>query len=98
MSNKLKEQYEKCCNEYIEIFSKKHGIEFYFWIGDEVGSVSCFNHDFFFNFTDITFDINTNQPKNLIIEWHEREDLNINVNFSSYAKGFTYEKPIFKIN
>lgn len=66
---KLKEQYQIVCNEYVTKFCNKQGMNFEFWVGDIVGDVvSC--SEFYFNFRDIVWDINSKQPKGKIIDWY----------------------------
>jgi hypothetical protein len=85
----LKELYESACNGYVELFSKKQGIEFDGWVGDEVGGIASFIHQYFFDISEIVYDINTNQPKGLIIEWQQDmiENGNVEINYYSYSKG-----------
>lgn len=88
----LRKRYEKACIDYIELFCKKHDVDFHFWVGEEVGSVVCINNDFFFSFTDITFDINTDQVKNKIFEWNEHNERYPNhISYNAYCKGFRHD-------
>jgi hypothetical protein len=95
ISNKaLKKQYEFVCNEYIRKFSEKQEIEFDGWIGDDIGGIASFIDQYFFNFQDIVWDINSNQPKDLILQWQD-ECINYSIenpeqstmNYFSYCKG-----------
>jgi len=89
----LKSRYESICNEYIEVFCEKQDLEFDGWIGDIVGSIASFISEYFFNFDDITYDINTDQPKGLIMQW---QDFNVEyeggfvINYYSYSKGLRH--------
>jgi hypothetical protein len=83
--SELKTQYEKICNQYVEKFCKKQGMEFYGWVGDTVGGVA-FCNDFFFNFQDIVWDINSGQKKELIVDWYYNEMIE-GINYYSYTKG-----------
>ena len=88
----LKKEYEILCNRYIEIFCKKHGIEFDFWIGDTIADVGCFNGDYFFNFSEIVLDIHSRQPKGFILEWHNYNDNDKNyISYDAYIKGIRHE-------
>lgn len=82
----LQKQYEAICNEYVKRFCKKQGLEFEFWVGNTPGGVaSC--SDYYFNFDDITLDMNTKQKKWVILDWYgEIEDGNF-VNYHSYTMG-----------
>jgi hypothetical protein len=54
---------------YLNFFGRKHGLEFEYWPGNDIGGVAAYG-DYFFNFSDILFDIDTEQPIGQIIEWH----------------------------
>ena len=94
----LKIQYESICNEYIRRFCEKQDIEFDGWIGGEVGGIASFMCQYFFNIDDIAFDINTNQPVDLILNWqNDGVDYNMfndnpeHLNYKSYTMGLRYE-------
>ena len=86
--NELKKQYEFVCNEYVTKFCNKQQMDFEGWVGDTVGGIACCN-DFFFNFQDIVWDVNSKQPKGAIVDWYY-ENLEIpekSINYFSYTKG-----------
>ena len=90
--NKLKERYEKACNDYIAEFTKKQGLEFDGWVGDEVGGIASFIDQYFFNISDIVWDINSNQSKGLILQWQD-DCLESNpkfINYFSYSRGLRF--------
>lgn len=97
---KLKQNYDNICNEFVKIFADKHDIEFDGWVADEVGTIASFCFQYFFNMDDIIYDITTNQPKHLILDW-QNDSTNYNmdkeypnttyINFRSYSKGARYE-------
>ncbi len=93
-TKELKEQYEKYCNEYVKKFCNKQGFDFkdFYWISDTVGGTLCIG-DYYFNFLDIVWDINSRQPKDLIFKWYysimEYEDNPIN--YFNYTKIKTNE-------
>jgi len=91
-NEQLKQQYESVCNEYIKRFCKKQELQFEYWIADDVGGIGCFGDTFFFNFHDIVWDINSKQPKGLIIEWHDGcvENFEQAMNYHSYTKGLRF--------
>ena len=94
----LKKQYEIAVNAYIEKFVKKHGYKFTYWVSDEVGETACFIEQYFFNFTDIKYDIDNKVEKGLIFS-HQDDSVNHYfkvdkdeiINFRSYAMGLRYE-------
>lgn len=94
----LKVQYETICNEYVNRFSEKHDIEFDGWVGSDVGGIASFSSQYFFNISDIVFDINTNQPVGLILHWQDDgtdynmfNDKTEYINYKSYTMGLRYE-------
>lgn len=90
----LKTKYERICNEYIKVFSEKQGLVFDGWIGNQVGGVAEFIEEYFFNLSDIVYDINSEQPKGLILHWQDDYVENApngrNINYYSYSKGLRY--------
>ena len=90
----LKQRFEDVCSEYIERFEKKHGYEFNFWVGSEVGGIACFCDQYYFNLSDITYDINNKCKKNEIFEWqdYQLDETNEGINFHAYHKGLRVKK------
>ena len=89
MNNKeLKKQYEFVCNEYVTKFCNKQEMDFIGWVADIVGGIACCN-DFYFNFQDIVWDINSKQPKGAIVDWYYEnlETPEKSINYFSYTKG-----------
>ena len=93
--SKLKNKYENICNKYISLFCIKQEMDFEGWIGDDIGGIAYCN-DFFFNFSDIVLDINTNQPKGKIIDWYydNLESTDNSINYYSYIKGLRVKELI----
>lgn len=84
----IKYRYEKACSDYIDLFCKKHDVEFHFWVSDDIGGVACIGYDLFFSFTDIVFDINTQKPKNKILEWQDHNDTSeYYISYRAYCDG-----------
>jgi hypothetical protein len=90
-SQYLKAKYESACNDYVKLFCHKQGLEFDGWAGDTVGSIA-FCSDMSFNLSDIVFDINTNQPKGLIIQWYNDSLESSEANTSGIMNYWTYSK------
>jgi hypothetical protein len=95
----LKKQYEFACNEYVQKFANKQQIEFDGWVGGEIGGLAIFSHDYFFNISEIILDINSKQPKGLILQWQNDgveynfpTDKKKNINYKSYTMGLRYEQ------
>ena len=88
----LKKKYENVCNEYISRFCRKNELTFEGWVGNEIGGVAVFGDEFFFNFHDIVWDINSKQPQHLIIDWiyESIDNYPKSINYYSYTKGLRY--------
>ena len=86
--NELKKQYEFVCNEYVTKFCNKQEMDFEGWVGDTIGGIAYCN-DFYFNFQDIVWDINSKQPKGAIVDWYYEnlEKPEKSINYFSYTKG-----------
>ena len=84
----LKSMYETACNQYVQKFANKQGIEFDGWVGDEVGGLAAFNCEYFFNISEIVLDINTKQPKCAILNWqNDNVEFDQKINYKSYTMG-----------
>jgi len=93
----LIDNYENICNELLQKFITKQGIEFDGWIAEEVGTIACCSSQYFFNFEDIVHDLKTKQPKGLILDWlMDGTDYNMfrektqYINYKSYTIGLRY--------
>ena len=98
MSNeRLRMRFAILAADYIEVFSRKQGIDFDGWVGDEIGGVACFG-DFFFNYDQIRYDIDHNIRKGTIVKWYyadtehniDREERQ-HINYSSWCKGLRHK-------
>ena len=65
----LRKMYEFVCNEYVQKFCDKQELTNEGWVGNHVGETAVCS-DFYFNLTDIVFDIDSNQPKWRILDWY----------------------------
>lgn len=84
---KLKRQYEDACNEYLEVFCEKQGMQNFGWVGNDVGS-SAVCSDFNFSMHEIKLDIDTRQQVGTIIKWYDDNMISSNhINYDSYIKG-----------
>jgi len=89
----LKKRYESICQDYIDVFCEKQGLEFDGWIADEIGGMASFVSDYFFTISDIVFDINNDIPVGVILNWQDDSvsiDSEFQINFRSYSKGLRY--------
>lgn len=86
--NSLKKQYNDACNQYVDVFCKKQNLQFDGWVNDIVGEIVLCG-DFFFNLSDIVFDVNSKQRKGAILNWYydNLENKENSINYYSYTKG-----------
>jgi len=99
----LKTQYESICNEWVGKFATKQGLNFEGWVGGEVGGIADFIGQYYFNISDIVFDLTTKQPKDLILTWQDdsveymsANTENYPINYKSYTLGLRYDQLIKK--
>ena len=87
-TEKLIQKYEEYCNKIVAEFCKKQELEFEGWAADNIGEIAYCN-DFFFKFSDIVLDLNSNQAKGEIINWYYDNIENAEkwINYHSYTKG-----------
>ena len=87
----LKKEYETIVDKYLKVFCEKQDLEIDYWVGDKVGEIVFFTADYFFNFTDILIDIDSDCKKGLILEWYnDSVDFDFKINYRSYIKGLRY--------
>ena len=103
-TNEIINFYQIYCNKIINKFAKKQDLQFDGWVGDDIGNVSCFCGEYYFNLSDIILDLKTKQPKGFILQWQiEYLEFNVtkeieqhkNINYKSYTMGLrlkTYYK------
>jgi len=89
----LKDWSDTLCREYVDEFSKKQGLAFDGWVGDDIGGIASFIEQYFFDFRDIVYDINSGQSVGLIMEWQDNtiENARSVINYYRYSKGLRYE-------
>lgn len=77
----------------IEAFEIKHDLEFQGFVADDIFGIADFGGTYFFNISDIYFDLISNQPKGLIIQWLEDclENQEQTINYRSYAMGLRFK-------
>lgn len=89
----MRKKLNKILKKYIKKFEKKHDLTFEFAVSDDLMGVISFGDVLFFNINDIVYDIDTKQPKGLIIDWlYDSINQDKYINFQSYSKGLRYEQ------
>lgn len=67
----MKKQLEKVLKQYIKEFENKQDLTFEFAVNDNLMEVISFGYVYFFNMSDIIYDIDNNIKENIIVEWLE---------------------------
>ena len=89
----MRKKLDKILKKYIKKFEKKHDCYFEYAVVDDLMGVICFGDVLFFDIADIIYDIDTKQPKGLIIDWlYDSINQDKYINFQSYSKGLRYEQ------
>ena len=89
---KLRENYEKACNQYLKAFCEKHEYEYDTdaWVADEVGGIICVS-DYYIDMETIVSDINMDAPVDEFTKWYDynlrASKFGRTVNFKSWLKG-----------
>lgn len=71
--NKLKEDYERACNAYLNAFCSKHGFQHEMgaeWVNKEIGGVACCG-DCYFDMATIRADIDSDASEYEIFRWYD---------------------------
>ena len=85
----MKKQLEKVLKQYIKEFENKQDLTFEFAVDDNLMEVISFGSVYFFNMSDIIYDIDNNIKENIIVEW-----LEYNIQEKDYINYRTYLKMI----
>lgn len=67
----MKKQLEKVLKQYIKEFENKQYLTFEFAVDDNLMEVISFGSVYFFNMSDIIYDVDNDIKENIIIEWLE---------------------------
>lgn len=102
-AKKLKNDFECAVHAYMMAFCTKHDYHYdpSDWVGGEkgIGTIVLVG-DMYFNFDDIRYDIDTDQPKDQIVKWYDYSyELSLlgenthNVNYEHWCMGFRPYSP-----
>lgn len=89
----LKKQLKNAVNEIIKAFEEKQEMNFEFFVDDDITGIACFGDVLYLNISDIWYDLLTEQPKGLIIDWIYDclENENKTINYRSYSMGLRFK-------
>ncbi len=92
----LNSDYRLACVNYVCAFAKKQGLEFDYFMNEMTCDIAVMS-DYYFELPDIIYDIQTSQPKGLILKW-QNDGIEYlmkhgfgSINYQSYCAGLRYE-------
>ena len=97
IEEQLRKELEETLMAYIRLFEEKHDVKLQYAVDDNIMGVLDFGYVYFFNTTDVVYDIDHNLPKGLILQWAEdsvddsKNPARQTINLHSYAKGLRFE-------
>ncbi len=87
----MRKELDKIIKKYISEFEKKHNLLFEFAVNNDLLNVLSFGSVYYFNTSDVIYDVDNNLPNGLIIEWLENNLENEQfINLESYSKGLRH--------
>lgn len=92
---KLKADFIKAVDAYMNEWCTKHGFEYGYdgWVSDDTGGV-CMVGDYFVNFDDARYDIDNDLPETMYFDWYEytldvyEVDADRKITLDAYANGY----------
>ena len=97
IEEQLRKEWEEILMAYIRKFEKKHDVKLQYAVDDDIMGVLDFGYVYFFNATDVVYDMDHNLPKGLILQWAEdsvddsKNPTRQTINLQSYAMGLRFE-------
>ena len=97
IEEQLRKEWEEILMGYIRKFEKKHDVKLQYAVDDNIMGVLNFGDAYFFDATDVVYDIDHNLPKGLILQWAKdsvddsKNPTRQTINLHSYAKGLRFE-------
>lgn len=70
INNHLRKEWEEILMGYIRKFEKKHDVKLQYAVDDDIMGVLNFGDAYFFDATDVVYDIDHNLPKEMILDWY----------------------------
>ena len=97
IEEQLRKEWEEILMAYIRKFEEKHDVKLQYAVDDDIMGVLDFGYVYFFNATDVVYDMDHNLPKGLILQWAEdsvddsKNPARQTINLQSYAMGLRFE-------
>lgn len=79
--------FESACNEYADLFAKKHGMLFDGWESDYEKIIACFDDHYYVKLHVIRQNIDEKHGVDTFFNWYRSVENGSTVNYSSYVKG-----------
>lgn len=70
INNHLRKEWEEILMGYIRKFEKKHDVKLQYAVDDDIMGILNFGDAYFFDATDVVYDIDHNLPKEMILDWY----------------------------
>lgn len=96
-NDQLRKELEETLMAYIRLFEEKHELDLQYIVNDDIMGLLDFGDVYFFNTTDVVYDIDHDLPKGLILQWAEdsvddsKNPTRQTINLHSYAQGLRFE-------
>lgn len=96
-NDQLRKELEETLMAYIRLFEEKHDVDLQYIVNDDIMGLLDFGDVYFFNTTDVVYDIDHDLPKGLILQWAEdsvddsKNPARQTINLLSYAMGLRFE-------
>lgn len=96
-NDQLRKELEETLMAYIRLFEEKHELDLQYIVNDDIMGLLDFGDVYFFNTTDVVYDIDHDLPKGLILQWAEdsvddgKNPTRQTINLLSYAMGLRFE-------
>ena len=96
-NDQLRKELEETLMAYIRLFEEKHELDLQYIVNDDIMGLLDFGDVYFFNTTDVVYDIDHDLPKGLILQWAEdsvddsKNPTRQTINLHSYAIGLRFE-------
>lgn len=69
-NDQLRKELEKTLMAYIRLFEEKHELDLQYIVNDDIMGLLDFGDAYFFDATDVVYDIDHNLPKEMILDWY----------------------------
>lgn len=90
----LQQHYQQVVGAYVKAFQKAHGIEWEFWVADDIGGTALFG-DRYFNFDDIRIAVDNGISSEMLFDWYDENvehGIEKMINLPAWIKGLRHDQ------